>query len=190
VPKLSETTAEEFDQDEHAIDAAAEKNPFITRVSITIALLAVAGVTLGSLESIETAATFSANSAALLHQDKATDYWNSYEAKNIKAMLQSLAPQNVAGSSERHATTDRHADDPADKLAAAASGQEHLSEAKLREAEMHAERHHVLTVGVTLVQVGIAIATISIIARGQRWPWYAAIALGVAGALTSAYAYI
>lgn len=45
-------------------------------------------------------------------------------------------------------------------------------------------------VRAALVQVGIAIATIAIIAHGQRWPWYAAIALGVAGALVGAYAYI
>jgi hypothetical protein len=38
--------------------------------------------------------------------------------------------------------------------------------------------------------VSIAIATVSIITKGARWPWYAALVLGVAGVLTTAKAYI
>ena len=43
--------------------------------------------------------------------------------------------------------------------------------------------------GVTLLHVGIAVATLSIILRGRRWPWHAAIALGVVGTIVAAYAY-
>ena len=38
-----------------------------------------------------------------------------------------------------------------------------------------------MTVAVTLLHVAIAIATIAIIVRGQRWPWYAAVAFGAIG---------
>ena len=38
--------------------------------------------------------------------------------------------------------------------------------------------------------MAIAIATIAIIVRGQRWPWYAALALGAIGATGAADAYI
>ena len=63
-------------------------------------------------------------------------------------------------------------------------------EDKGEEAERHEGRHHILTLAVTLLHVSIAIATVSIITKGARWPWYAALALGVAGVLTTATAYI
>jgi hypothetical protein len=38
--------------------------------------------------------------------------------------------------------------------------------------------------------VSIAIATIAIIMRGQRWPWYGSMALGTAGVIGAAIAYL
>jgi Domain of unknown function (DUF4337) len=64
------------------------------------------------------------------------------------------------------------------------------AEEKLRDSERHEDRHHILTVAVTFLHVAIAIATIAIIVRGQRWPWYAALALGAIGTMGAAYAYI
>jgi hypothetical protein len=67
---------------------------------------------------------------------------------------------------------------------------ERQTDEKLRDSERHEDRHHILTVTVTLLHVAIAIATIAIIVRGQRWPWYAALALGATGTMGAAYAYI
>ena len=55
---------------------------------------------------------------------------------------------------------------------------------------MREHRHHVLTVGVTMLHVSIAIATIAIIMQGQRWPWYASMALGAAGTAVALFAYL
>jgi hypothetical protein len=49
---------------------------------------------------------------------------------------------------------------------------EHQTDEKPRDSEGHEHLHHILTVAVTLLHVAIAIATIAIIVRGQRWPWY------------------
>jgi hypothetical protein len=38
--------------------------------------------------------------------------------------------------------------------------------------------------------VSIAIATIAIITKGHRWPWYCSILLGLAGLATAGYAYL
>jgi Domain of unknown function (DUF4337) len=43
-----------------------------------------------------------------------------------------------------------------------------------------------LTVAVTLLHIAIAIATIAIIVRGQRWPRYAALAPGAIGSIGAA----
>jgi hypothetical protein len=58
----------------------------------------------------------------------------------------------------------------------------------LHESERRERRHHILTVAVTFPHV--AIATISIIMQGRRWPWRCAIALGLIGSLGAAYAFL
>ncbi len=65
----------------------------------------------------------------------------------------------------------------------------HRSDTLLEEGERREHRHHILTVGVTMLHVAIAGATIAIIAHGHRWPWHASMALGALGAAVAAYAY-
>ena len=62
-------------------------------------------------------------------------------------------------------------------------------EEKGKEAESHEHRHHILTLAVTFLHVSIAVATLAIVIKGQRWPWYGALALGIVGILTTAQAY-
>ena len=71
-----------------------------------------------------------------------------------------------------------------------AEGFEHQVEQRLHEAERHEHRHHILTTGVTLLHVAIAITTIAIITKGRRWPWHMGLALGVAGVALAGYAYV
>ena len=58
------------------------------------------------------------------------------------------------------------------------------------EGDTHEHRHHILTAAVTFLHVGIALATISIVTGGKRWPWLVALALGLAGVVGTAYAYL
>ncbi|MBV8764616.1 MAG: DUF4337 family protein, partial [Hyphomicrobiales bacterium] len=62
-------------------------------------------------------------------------------------------------------------------------------EGSQEESRTHEHRHHRLTRAATFLHVGIAVSTIAIIARGQRWPWYMALLLGVAGIAVAASAY-
>ncbi len=74
------------------------------------------------------------------------------------------------------------------KAKAVELGQE--SDRLIEEGELREHRHHVLTVGVTMLHVSIAIATIAIIMQGQRWPWYASMVLGAAGTAVALFAYL
>ncbi|MBI3275822.1 MAG: DUF4337 family protein, partial [Methylocystis sp.] len=51
-------------------------------------------------------------------------------------------------------------------------------------------RHHILTTGVTLLHVAIAITTIAIITKGRRWPWLTGLALAAGGLVMTGYAYL
>jgi hypothetical protein len=187
---MTDSPTEPFEHREHAEHVAHSGDPFLVQVSITIALLAVVAATLGSLETIETAATIGDKNAAVLIQNKATDTWNFYQAKSIKKKMFEIAAAGGGPSAEGFkAEAQRYGADEKE-LFDKGQGLERDTDAKLHDSERHEHRHHLLTVAVTFLHVAIAVATISIIMRGQRWPWRASIALGVAGSLLAAYAYL
>jgi hypothetical protein len=142
------------------------------------------------LETIETAKSIGAKNEAVLLQNKATDNWNFYQAKSIKKNMYEIAAAATPEARERLSQQAlRYQTDEKD-LFAKGEALEQATEVKLRESENHEYRHEILTVAVTLLHVSIAIATISIIMAGRRWPWYSSIALGVAGSVTTFYAYL
>jgi hypothetical protein len=181
---------EAFEHVEHAEHAAHSGDGFLVLVSITIAVLAVFAASVGSLEAIETAGTINAKSEAVLLQDKASDTWNFYQAQSIKKKMFEIAAATGGPHADDYtAQAKRYADDEKEHLAKGKE-LEQGAEDKLHESAHHEHRHHILTIAVTLLHVSIAIATISIVRRGARWPWYTAIGLGIGGLVGTAYAYI
>jgi hypothetical protein len=186
---MSDAPTEDFDHAEHAQHAAHLGDPFLTKVSITIAILAVIAATVGSLETLETAAAIGDKNAAVLVQNRATDNWNFLQAKSIKKHIYTIGAAN--GGPLAQGFKQQAEGYGADEKELLAKGEEleHQAEQKLKDSEHHEHRHHILTIAVTFLHVAIAIATIAIIVRGQRWPWHAALALGAMGSLGAAYAY-
>ena len=187
---MSESPTENFEQAEHAHHAAESGDPFLTRVSITIALLAVMTAFVGSLETLETSGVTVAKSEAVLAQNKATDSWNFFQAKSVKATMYQIAADANAEKRDDYLKEYARYKKEQEDIQKEAQKSEHEAEEQVHEGDRHERRHHVLTVGATLLQISIAIATISIIMRGQRWPWYVAVTLGGLGAATAATAYI
>jgi len=187
---MSESPTEHFEHAEHAEHVAHLDDAFLTQVSITIAILAVIAATVGSLETIETAAAIGDKNDAVFIQNKVTDNWSFYQAKSIKKNLYDIAAagSNTALTDEYKAQSKRY-ETEGKELLAKGEELEHQTDVKLEASERHERRHHILTVGVTLLHISIAIATIAIIMRGQKWPWYMAVALGAAGLLTGIMAY-
>ena len=79
------------EQHERASEAHKEKDAFVSRVSILVAVLAVVTAATSSLENTETAGAITDSSRAVLAQDKATDQWNFYESKSLKKNLFDVA---------------------------------------------------------------------------------------------------
>src|SRR5215831_17056208 len=82
---------EAHEHTEHAEHAAHERDPFISRVTITVAVLAVMAATAGSLETVEASRAIADSSEAVLAQDKATDSWNEYQADSLKRHMYDIA---------------------------------------------------------------------------------------------------
>jgi hypothetical protein len=166
---------------EHAEHAAHERDPFISRVSITIAILAVMAAAAGSLETVEGGRAITQSSEAVLAQDKATDSWNEYQADSLKRHMYEIA--SVGGGPkapeyEKEIGKDR---DGQAKARDKAEEAEKDRDARLRESATHEERHHWLTGAATLIEIGIALSTVAIITR-RRTFWFSAMGLGAVGA--------
>jgi len=174
---------------EHAEHAAHARDPFIARVSITVAVLAVMAAAAGSLETVEGGRAITQSSEAVLAQDKATDAWNEYQADSLKRHMLEIAVDEKAPSAGKFR------DDADAQRKNQAKAREHALEAqedrdrRLRESAMHEERHHWLTGAATLIEIGIALSTVAII-TSRRAFWYSAILLGAVGATLFAVAYL
>lgn len=188
---MEDGTTEHLEHREHAEHAAHSGDPAIIKVSVTIAILAVVAASIGSLETIESGAAISKKSESVLLQNQATDRWSFFQAQSIKRNMYDIAAATAdpPRADDYRAKSRRYEIDGA-ATKAEAEELSHRSEALLEEGEHRERRHHVLTVGVTLVHVAIAVATIAIIVRGQRWPWLAAILLGAMGSVVAAYGYL
>jgi hypothetical protein len=182
---------EHVEHAEHAEHAASSGNAFLITVSGTIAVLAVLAAVIASLESVETASTIGAKNEAVLKQSQASDQWAFYQAKSLKQKMYEIAAVTPAsGKAEEFGKeAQRYADESKDIMRDAKELEQQRDE-KLSEADHHEVRHHGLTVSATMVHIAIAIATISIITRGQRWPWIASIILGVSGAGLALWTYL
>lgn len=186
----TDSPTEHYEHAEHAEHAAHEGSPFLLIVSVTIALLAVAAASVASLETLETAATLSNQNAATLLQNKASDQWAFFQAKSIKKGLNEIAAQQGGAGAAEFARRAQRYEKESEEVQAKAQALEHEVEQKLEEAERHEHRHHILTIGVTLLHISIAVTTMAIVMRGRRWPWQAGVALSVLGLLLAGFAYL
>lgn len=186
---MSDPALEAHEQREHAEEAAREGDPFISRVSITVAFLAVAAATVGSLETVEGGRAITASSEAVLAQDKATDDWNEYQADSLKRHIYGIAADQGGPHADDYRKTVKEQSEKQKDVRARALGDEAERNSLRTESAAHEERHHWLTGAATLLEIGIAMSTVTIITR-RRPLWFGALLLGAAGLGLFAYAYL
>ena len=192
---MSEMPTETNEHLEHAMHAGHEVaggNTFIGTVAMSIAVLAVVAATVGSLETLESGGAISAKNEAVLFQNKASDSWAFYQAKSLKKNMYDIAGAAAADGPLKldYAARSKRYDEESADIQKDAKKLQDESAAKMVEGDTHEHRHHILTAAVTFLHVGIALATISIVTGGKRWPWLVALALGLAGVVGTAYAYL
>ena len=180
---------EAHEHTEHAEHAAHESDPFIGKVSITIAILAVLAAAAGSFETVEAGGAITASSEAVLRQDQATDNWGFANSKAVRKNLYMLAKDQNPGKAEDYEKAREKAEKDEDKAHEKAVEFEKDRDKMLAESGSHEQRHHWLTGAATLLEVGIAISTVTIITK-KRLFWYAAVLLGLIGAGLFGYTYL
>jgi hypothetical protein len=186
---MSDPALEAHEHAEHAEHAAHEKDPFVSRVSITIAVLAVMAAGAGSLETVEGGRAITESSEAVLAQDKATDSWNEYQADSLKRHMYDIASAAPGAKAEDYAKEIAKDRSSQDKAREKAEDSEKDRDARLKESATHEVRHHWLTGAATLIEIGIALSTVAII-TSRRAFWLSAMGLGASGAVLFAIAYL
>ena len=187
---MDSDVSEHFEHAEHAEHAAHSGNPFLAKVSVTIAILAVIAATVGSLETVESGKAISDKNESVLLQNKATDRWAFFQAQTIKKNMYDIASASNPAKAGDFDTKARGYEKEGAEIRSQAEDLEKDRDAKLEDSERHEHRHHTLTTGVTMLHVSIAVATIAIIMSGKRWPWYSAMVLGGLGTIVAATAYL
>jgi len=114
----------------------------------------------------------------MIEQIHASDQWNYYQAKGIKAAILSAKADLLAGLGKAVDEKDRA------KLADYKKEQDDIfRDAKEKEqaSRSHMQAHVIFARGVTLFQVGIAVCAVSVLTRRRPF-WFLGILFGVAGA--------
>ncbi len=186
-------TQEHLEHAEHAAHAAEEGNSFITTVSVTIAILAVIAATVGSMETLATGGAIAEKNTAVLKQSQASDQWAFYQSKSLKKNMYDIAAAQATASGGKPEDFEKSAkryDGESEEIKKKAEELEHERDEKLAEGDHFEHRHHILTIAVTIIHVAIAVATVAIITKGQKWPWYASIVLAIIGMGVAGSSYV
>jgi hypothetical protein len=174
---------------EHAEHAAHANDPFISLVSISIAVLAVLAAVTSSLETFESASAIIAANRAVLLQDQATDQWSFFEAKSLKKNIYAIAADGGGAHVADYLKKAKSEGEGGDAAQADAKKLEDAREQQIKLSEVHEGRHHRLTIGATLLEMGIALSTIAIVTK-KRWPWFTSLGLGGIGAVIAVLTYL
>jgi hypothetical protein len=165
---------------EHAEHAAHEHDPFISRVAITVATLAVLAAVSGSLETVEGGRALGASSEAVLKQDQATDAWDEFQADSLKKNMYSIAADAGGPNAADYRKEAKSRSEKQNKDKEHATEDESERDKLMKESQAHEGRHHWLTGSATLFEIGIAMSTVAIITR-RRWLWGAAMLFAAGG---------
>ena len=174
---------------EHAAHASHEHDPFISKITITVAILAVLAAVAGSLETVEGGKALGAASDAVLKQDQATDSWNEFQADGLKRHIYTIASGSGGALAASYSKTAKKEGAKQDKDKEHALDFEKERDALSRESQAHEGRHHWLTGAATLFEIGIAMSTVAIITR-RHWLWYISTTFGIGGLVLLGTAYL
>ena len=163
----TEIPTEQLNEEIHH-QAHASKEAWITQVALTAAILSVFAAVTALLSGHHA-------NEAMIDQIKGSDMWAHYQSKSIKStvlkakneILQSLGkPITGADKAEEYKKEQQ-------ELSEKATEKEHASEA-------HLSSHVIFARGVTMFQVAIAIAAVSVLVRRRAF-WFVGIAFGLIG---------
>jgi len=154
-------------------------------IAVITALLAVVAA-IGALRSgLLVNEALLAKNNEISHRTQATDQWNYYQAKGIKAIIYATNSQILLpGSpflSKNQAEIARYGQQQQD-IKAKAEALEKKAMAEDEESGRDMDHHHIFAFSVSLCQVSIALSAVAALTRRRR-VWFFGLAAGILGTL-------
>lgn len=168
---------------DHALEHEAHKGGLAQQIAIFTAVLATVGAIVSFFGGDTQNKALLYKNEAVLKRAEASDQWNYYQAKSMKQNLAELAvsiaadPAKAEGyrrEAQRYAAEKKEIEKQARSLEAEARGFSAKSEHALHP-------HHLLSLSMTLLQIAIALASVTVLTQ-KRWLLAGAGVSALAGA--------
>lgn len=168
---------------DHAVEHEAHKGGLAQQIAIFTAVLATVGAVVSFFGGDTQNKALLYKNEAVLKRAEASDQWNYYQAKSMKQNLAEFAATLAADPAKADAyrkESQRYAAEKKDieKQARALEGEAQQFSAKSEHA-LHP--HHLLSLSMTLLQIAIALASITVLTQ-KRWLLAGAGVSALAGA--------
>jgi uncharacterized protein DUF4337 len=176
---------------DHAVEHAAQSGGLGQQVAIFTAVLATVGAIVSFFGGDTQNKALLYKNEAVLERAEASDQWNFYQAKSMKQNLAELA---VAINTDPkkielyQSEAKRYAQEKKD-IEKVARAHEAKSKAFTEMSDRALHPHHYLAISMTLLQIAIALASITVLTQ-RRWLLYGAGLSAFAGAILGTLAYL
>jgi hypothetical protein len=174
---------------DHEAEHRAEHDPFAGRIAVMTAIFATIGATFGYMGGHTQNEALLYKNEAAIRRAEASDQWNFYQAKSSKQNLAELGATLTTGDQQARyqKEVERYNKEKSEIMPEAKKLEQQSKEAEEKsEAAMHV--HHRWAQATTLIQIGIALAAITILTR-RRELMYVSVGVAVASIAVGALAW-
>ena len=176
---------------DHAVEHEAQKGGLGQQVAIFSAILATGGAIVSFLGGHTQNEALIFKNDAVLQKTHAANQWSYYQAKSTKQNLAEFAATltaDPAAKAKFEAEVKRYAGEKAE-IKKEAEKYEALSAAADEKSKHALHPHEKLAMSITLLQIAIALASITVLTQ-KRWLLYGAGVAAFAGAVLGGIAWI
>jgi hypothetical protein len=164
---------------EHEVEHQAQHDPFAGRIAVMTAIFATIGALFGYMAGHTQNEALLYKNEAAIRRTEASDQWNFYQAKSSKQNLAELGATLTTGEQQARyqKEVDRYKQEKEEIMPKAKKLEDQSSEAEQKsEASMHV--HHRWAQAMTLIQIAIALAAITLLTRSR---WLHVVSYGAGG---------
>jgi Domain of unknown function (DUF4337) len=164
---------------EHEVEHRALHDPFAARIAVMTAIFATVGALMGYMGGATQNDALVFKNDAAIRRAEASDQWNFYQAKSSKQNLAELGAMLTSGDQQARylKEVDRYKGEKEAIMPEAKKLEEQSRAAEEKsEASMHV--HHRWAQAITLIQIAIALAAITILTRNKGLQMVAYITAG------------
>jgi hypothetical protein len=176
---------------DHAVEHAAQQGGLGQQVAIFSAILATVGAIVSFFGGSTQNDALLFKNEAVYERAEASDQWNFYQAKSMKQNLAELAaaintdPRKV----ELYQSEAKRYSSEKKDIEKAARDHEAKAKAFNEQSGKALHPHHFLAISMTLLQIAIALASITVLTQ-KRWLLYGAALSAFGGAVLAIIAYL